>query len=76
MQSAFGYEIPIEWIEDPRVEKEEHYYNPVRRILPSLGFSPKKNLKDEVPYMLEDLLPYKERIERFREGIPPKTKWK
>ena len=71
-----GLKVEVSSLENPRVEKEEHYYNPVRKILPSLGFSPKKNLRDEVVYMIEDLLPYKERIERFRHGIPPKTKWK
>jgi nucleoside-diphosphate-sugar epimerase len=68
--------VEMHHLENPRVEKEEHYYNPTRRILPSLGFRPTRTLRDEVPYMLEDLLPYKERIERFREGIPPKTKWR
>ncbi|MCQ4384956.1 MAG: NAD-dependent dehydratase, partial [Sulfolobales archaeon] len=68
--------VEMHHLENPRVEKEEHYYNPTRRILPSLGFRPTRTLRDEVPYMLEDLLPYRERIERFREGIPPKTKWR
>jgi nucleoside-diphosphate-sugar epimerase len=68
--------VEMHHLENPRVEKEEHYYNPTRRILPSLGFRPTRILRDEVPYMLEDLLQYKERIERFREGIPPKTKWR
>jgi UDP-sulfoquinovose synthase (EC 3.13.1.1) len=68
--------VEMHHLENPRVEKEEHYYNPTRRILPSLGFRPTRTLRDEVPYMLEDLLPYKERIERFREGITPKTKWR
>jgi len=71
-----GLNVQIGNYPNPRVEAEEHYYNPEIKILPSLGFYPKKRLPEEVKIMIKDLLPYKERLERYRHVIPPKTKWK
>lgn len=71
-----GLDVQIGNYPNPRVEAEEHYYNPEIKILPSLGFYPKKRLPEEVKIMIKDLLPYKERLERYRHVIPPKTKWK
>jgi nucleoside-diphosphate-sugar epimerase len=71
-----GLNVQISNYPNPRVEAEEHYYNPEIKILPSLGFYPKKRLPEEVKIMIKDLLPYKERLERYRHVIPPKTKWK
>ncbi|MCI2414223.1 MAG: NAD-dependent epimerase/dehydratase family protein [Candidatus Aramenus sp.] len=73
---SLGIETRIQNVENPRVEAEEHYYNPEIKVLPSLGFYPKKNLKDEAKAMIEDLLPYKERLNRFKHVIMPKTKWR
>jgi hypothetical protein len=41
-----------------------------------LGFTPKRFMREEVKNMIEDLLPYKERLERFKDVIMPKTKWR
>ncbi|QGR20047.1 UDP-sulfoquinovose synthase [Stygiolobus azoricus] len=71
-----GLDVQIGNYPNPRVEAEEHYYNPEIKILPSLGFYPKKRLPEEVKIMIKDLLPYKERLERYRHVIPPKTKWR
>jgi nucleoside-diphosphate-sugar epimerase len=68
--------IEIQNIKNPRVEKEEHYYNVETKILPSLGFKPKKKMKDEIKFMLEDLIPYKSRLEKFKHVILPKTDWR
>ncbi|EZQ10856.1 NAD-dependent dehydratase [Candidatus Acidianus copahuensis] len=71
-----GLDVTINHVENPRVEAEEHYYNPERKVLPALGYKPKKNLAEEVKIMIEDLIPYKERLERYKTAIMPKTKWK
>lgn len=71
-----GLNVQIAHVPNPRVEKEEHYYNPERKVLPSLGFKPKRNLRDEVKVILKDLLPYKERLERYKHVIMPKTRWR
>jgi len=71
-----GLNVQIGPLPNPRVEAEEHYYNPERKVLPSLGYYPKKNLRDEVKEMIKDLLPYKERLERYKHTILPRTKWR
>ncbi|AWR99278.1 UDP-sulfoquinovose synthase [Metallosphaera hakonensis] len=71
-----GLKVEIKNVKNPRVEAEEHYYNPEVKVLPSLGFRPKKNIRDETKTMIMDLLPYKERLERFKHVIMPKTIWK
>ncbi|QIW25133.1 NAD-dependent epimerase/dehydratase family protein [Sulfolobus sp. S-194] len=71
-----GLKVEIGPLPNPRVEAEEHYYNPERKVLPSLGFYPKKNLKDELKNMIKDLLPYRERLERYKDTILPRTKWR
>ena len=71
-----GLNVQIGPLPNPRVEAEEHYYNPERKVLPSLGFYPKKNLRDEVKNMIKDLLPYKERLERYKHVILPRTTWR
>jgi nucleoside-diphosphate-sugar epimerase len=71
-----GLTVSIGDYPNPRVEAEEHYYNPEIKVLPSLGFYPKKRLKNEVKIMIKDLLPYKERLDRFKHVILPKTKWR
>ena len=71
-----GLNVQIGPLPNPRVEAEDHYYNPERKVLPSLGFYPKKNLREEVKNMIKDLLPYKERLERFKSAILPRTTWR
>ncbi len=73
----FGIHVDIEHIPNPRVEKEEHYYNPIRRVLPGLGmFGLNKDLKDEVKVILRDVIPYKYRIEAKRSIIMPRIRWR
>lgn len=71
-----GLKTDITHVKNPRVEAEEHYYNPEVKVLPSLGFKPKRNIRDETKVMIKDLLPYKERLESFKHVIMPKTVWK
>jgi UDP-sulfoquinovose synthase len=63
-------------IENPRVESEEHYYNPDREKLCKLGFKPTNTLEDELEITLSVLNNFKDRIEEKREKILPTIKWK
>ena len=63
-------------IENPRVEAEEHYYNPDSENLRKLGFKPTNTLKDELEITLSVLNSFKDRIEEKREKILPTIKWK
>jgi UDP-sulfoquinovose synthase len=65
VQSAakkLGYEVKINNIENPRKEKEEHYYNPKYTGLLEIGLKP-HYLNDEV---LEDLF---KAVEKHKENI-------
>lgn len=63
-------------IENPRIEKEKHYYNPDHQKIYDLGFKPIKTFRETVIDMFADLLPYKKRISDYRHKIMPKIKWK
>ncbi|GGP22416.1 NAD-dependent dehydratase [Thermocladium modestius] len=75
--AELGMEVSIDHIQNPRAEKEEHYYNPIRRVLPSLGmFGLRKDFRSEVKVMLQDIIPYRHRIEEKRSIIMPRVRWR
>lgn len=71
-----GIEAKIWNIENPRIELEEHYYNPDMELLPKLGFRPTNTLDDELRMTIPKLMQYKERIEAKRDRIMPTIRWK
>jgi UDP-sulfoquinovose synthase len=71
-----GIEAKIWNIENPRIEAEEHYYNPDRENLPNLGFKPTNTLEDELRITIPKLMQYKDRIEAKRDRILPTIYWK
>jgi UDP-sulfoquinovose synthase len=69
-----GIQVTVEHLANPRVEAEEHYYNPVHTKLPALGLQP--TLLSE--NLIESTLGI---IERFRDRvipavIAPSTSWR
>ncbi len=72
----FGIESKIWNIENPRIEAEDHYYNPDHERLPKLGFKPVNTLDDELRLTIPKLLEYRERIEAKRDKIMPTILWK
>jgi UDP-sulfoquinovose synthase len=76
LNGEFGIEAKIWNIENPRVEAEEHYYNPDREGLPSIGFKPTNTLEDELRITIPILIKYRNRIETKREHIMPTIKWR
>ena len=60
---------------NPRVEEEEHYYNPDRKKLVDLGYVPKGEITEEVRAMFKALLPHRERAEALTHTFAPKTIW-
>jgi nucleoside-diphosphate-sugar epimerase len=71
---GMGLTPKIKYIKNPRVEAEDHYYNPDHQHLLDLGYKPTANMQDELKFMFEDLLPHRERI--VRSVINPQIKWK
>jgi UDP-sulfoquinovose synthase len=68
-----GYEVEIQHYDNPRVEKEEHYYNAVNSNLLDLGLQPKLLGEELVESILGILERYKGRA---AEGaIDPRTRW-
>ncbi len=71
-----GLKAKVWNIENPRVEKDEHYYNPDRERLPGLGFKPTNNIDAELRLTIPKLMRYKNRILEKKDAIMPKIKWK
>ena len=70
-----GIDAKIKNLQNPRTEKEQHYYNVDHEHLRKLGFKPTRTLEETVEIMLKDLSKYKDRILEKSEAILPKTKW-
>lgn len=68
-----GLSVEINHLENPRVEAEEHHYNPAHTKLLSLGLQPHLLSDELVDSMISTILRYKDRIKR--EIILPKIKW-
>ncbi len=68
-----GLNCTIAHLENPRVEKEEHYYNPVNKSLLDLGLTPAKLSEELVNSMLVKILDSKHLIDTS--VINPRVKW-
>jgi UDP-sulfoquinovose synthase len=75
VSSESGIEAKIWNIENPRLEAEEHYYNPDRENLPNLGFKPTNTLDAELRITIPKLMQYRERIEAKKKRIMPTIYW-
>ena len=70
-----GMKVEVCSLENPRVEREEHFYNPDHDRLAGLGYRPSSDLEAELALILADLEPYRERIEAKRELLVPDIRW-
>ena len=70
-----GLGVKISNIENPRIEKEEHYYNPDHHHLLDLGYKPTHDIEQELRIMLKDLSKYKDRIEEKKAALIPDIRW-
>jgi len=73
--SEYGLDVQIHHYENPRIEREEHYYNPDRQRLIELGYQPNHDVKSEVRHLIGDLLPYKDRILAYQHILIPDIRW-
>ncbi|RZD46616.1 MAG: NAD-dependent dehydratase [Thaumarchaeota archaeon] len=67
--------VQIQKFENPRLEKENHYYKADHNILKELGFKPTRLIDDEIDMMLDDLITYKDRINEKKDSIIKFLKW-
>lgn len=70
---SMGLGVRVEHIENPRKEREEHYYNARHSGLLELGLKPHPMTDDVVADMLEIIARYKGGIDRKK--ILPRVKW-
>ncbi|MGZ4430007.1 MAG: NAD-dependent epimerase/dehydratase family protein [Gaiellales bacterium] len=72
--AEIGVEVRIDHIANPRVEMEEHYYNPVHTKLPSLGLEPTLLSETLIESVLHTIERHKNRVIAY--GIDPTTQWR
>jgi UDP-sulfoquinovose synthase len=68
-----GYSVQIDHVENPRVEKEEHYYNAIHTKLLDLGLQPTLLGEELVESMIHTIERHKERV--IETSIDPRTRW-
>ena len=73
--NTMGLSAEIHRIENPRVEMEEHYYNPDHQHLLNLGYEPTQDMEAELKPMLEDLIQNRNRIEKAKDVLIPEIWW-
>ena len=54
--NGLGLNVQSSHIENPRVEKENHCYNPIHEKLKELGYNPSWDIKDEIRQLLEAII--------------------
>ncbi|MGO9964282.1 MAG: NAD-dependent epimerase/dehydratase family protein [Acidimicrobiales bacterium] len=69
-----GDGVRIDNVPDPRVEKEEHYYNAVATQLPALGLKPHFLEDATIEVLIETAKRYKDRVEF--DAIRPTVNWR
>jgi UDP-sulfoquinovose synthase len=69
-----GMEVQVDHVANPRVELEEHYYNPTHTKLLSLGLSPVLLSETLIESMLQVIARHRERVEV--DVIAPVTLWR
>jgi UDP-sulfoquinovose synthase len=68
-----GYRVEVQHYENPRVEKEEHYYNAVHTKLLDLGLEPTLLGEELVESIIHAIERHKGRV--IETAIEPKTRW-
>jgi UDP-sulfoquinovose synthase len=68
-----GYAVEIQHYENPRVEKEEHYYNAIHTKLLDLGLEPTVLGEELVESMIHIIERYKGNA--IESAIDPRTRW-
>ncbi len=69
-----GLNVKINHLQNPRVEKEEHYFNPKNTSLLSLGLKPHYLSESLFDSLLNVVVQYKDRIDN--RIIAPKVNWR
>jgi UDP-sulfoquinovose synthase len=71
---GLGYAVEIKAVDNPRKEKEEHYYNPAHSGLLELGLQPTYMSDEILAAMMEKVIRYQGNIDTNK--ILPRVRWK
>ena len=69
-----GIDVQVDHVENPRVELEQHYYNPTHTKLLSLGLQPTLLSETLIESMLEVIRRHRDRV--IEDVIGPVTQWR
>ena len=69
-----GLAVKVDHVENPRVEKEQHYYNAKHTKLVELGLQSHLLSETLVESMFDQIAKHKDRV--IREHILPETRWR
>lgn len=72
--SAMGLDVKIAHLSNPRVEKEEHYYNAIHTKLMDLGLQPHLLSDDLIRGLIETATKYRDRVDFH--VIAPSATWR
>lgn len=70
---AHGLTVRVDHIQNPRKEREEHYYNPAHSALLELGLTPHVLTPDVLAGMMDLVIRYRDRINPAI--IQPRVRW-
>ena len=72
--AELGIDVKIEAINNPRQEKEEHYYNPRHSGFADLGLKPHLLSNEVIKGMMNMIMPFKKEIDIKK--VMPRVNWK
>jgi len=72
--AALDLDVEVASIENPRIEPEEHYYNPAHSGLRELGLEPHYMTSEVLQGMLKLVLEHRDRIDPGR--VQPRVTWR
>ncbi len=76
-REEFELDPTAQWIDTPRSEYTgKHYYNFITEKLTSKGYIPSRTIKEEIKYCIELLLPFKDRLEDYRDIVMPRINFR
>lgn len=70
-----GIDVEVRNLVNPRLELEEHYYNPDHQNLADLGYEPSQDVDSEIRLMIETLMPHADRIAAKKDALIPDVRW-
>ncbi len=73
--ASLGLNVDIKHYDNPRGEREDHYYNPDRNNLLKIGYEPSQDVRSEMHLMIEDLLQHKDRLMEYKDILVPDIRW-